>query len=286
MTEATRAIVFSRGDDHLLGILSLPRAAGTTGVVIAVGGPQYRAGSHRQFVLLARHLAAGGFPVLRFDYRGMGDSAGEPRNFQQVDDDIGAAIDALQANCPGITRVVLWGLCDAASSALLYWHRRRDPRLAGLCLLNPWVRSETTLARAQIKHYYGQRLLQPEFWKKLLRGGVPVGKAVAGLAEKLAQSFRPASRESGPELGFQERMAIALAEFPGAVLVILSERDHTAKEFLEYAAMTPRLATALDRPNLRRADIAGADHTFSSAAWRGEVERTTLDWLNSLRSPA
>ena len=39
-------------------------------MVIVVGGPQYRAGSHRQFTLLARHIAAAGYPVLRFDARG------------------------------------------------------------------------------------------------------------------------------------------------------------------------------------------------------------------------
>ena len=33
------------------------------GVLIVVGGPQYRVGSHRQFVLMARDLAAAGYPV-------------------------------------------------------------------------------------------------------------------------------------------------------------------------------------------------------------------------------
>ncbi|KAB8057318.1 hydrolase 1, exosortase A system-associated, partial [Janthinobacterium violaceinigrum] len=59
---------------RLVGILSLPAAPGPRGVLIVTGGPQYRVGSHRQFVLLARALAAQGVPVLRFDLRGMGDS--------------------------------------------------------------------------------------------------------------------------------------------------------------------------------------------------------------------
>jgi hypothetical protein len=46
-------------------------------VVIIVVGPQYRAGLHRQFVSLARTLSTAGFLVLRYDYRGMGDSDGE-----------------------------------------------------------------------------------------------------------------------------------------------------------------------------------------------------------------
>ena len=58
--------------EPLVGILAEPDGTpAEVGVVIIVGGPQYRAGSHRQFTLLARHLAARGFAVLRFDYRSM-----------------------------------------------------------------------------------------------------------------------------------------------------------------------------------------------------------------------
>ena len=44
-----------------------------TAVLVVVGGPQVRAGSHRHFVQLARHLATHGHAVMRFDVRGMGD---------------------------------------------------------------------------------------------------------------------------------------------------------------------------------------------------------------------
>ena len=81
----------------MLGILSLP-APGTptlrTAVLIVVGGAQYRAGSHRQFVLLARRLAAAGYPVLRFDLPGMGDSPGDPVPFENTAPHIAAALDA------------------------------------------------------------------------------------------------------------------------------------------------------------------------------------------------
>ncbi|MFX8094774.1 hypothetical protein ABTK72_21120, partial [Acinetobacter baumannii] len=75
------------------------------------------------------------------------DSAGEARDFLGVQADIGAAIGALMAACPTVQRVVLWGLCDAASAALLYVESTRDMRVAGLTLLNPWVRSAATLAQ-------------------------------------------------------------------------------------------------------------------------------------------
>jgi exosortase A-associated hydrolase 1 len=111
---------FSCEGAPLVGILAEPRdTPAEVGVLIIVGGPQYRVGSHRQFTLLARHLAANGFAALRFDYRSMGDSAGETRDFLGVNTDIAAAIEALLAARPALKRVVLWGLCDAASAALL-----------------------------------------------------------------------------------------------------------------------------------------------------------------------
>ena len=59
------AIAFACAGERLLGIVTRPQQAATTGVVIVVGGPQYRVGSHRQFVLLARDLAEAGYAVLR-----------------------------------------------------------------------------------------------------------------------------------------------------------------------------------------------------------------------------
>ena len=47
-----------------------------------------------------------------------------------------------------------------------------DSRVAGIVAANPWARSAATLAATQLKHYYVARLLQPEFWRKLLRGGL------------------------------------------------------------------------------------------------------------------
>ena len=112
------ALVFGCDRDSLVGVLAVPDAPASRGVLIVVGGPQYRAGSHRQFTLLARDLAASGIASLRFDYRGMGDSSGEARTFESVNEDIGCAIDRLIEAVPAVNQVIIWGLCDAASAAL------------------------------------------------------------------------------------------------------------------------------------------------------------------------
>lgn len=265
----------------LVGILAEP-AEGTpaeVGVLIIVGGPQYRAGSHRQFTLLARHLAGHGFAALRFDYRSMGDSPGETRDFLAVDADIAAAIDALLAARPTLKRVVLWGLCDAASAALLYLDSTRDPRVAGVALLNPWVRSAATLARTHVKHYYWRRLRERAFWLKLLRGGVGLTALRAlGSNLRLARGAKVATDNRS----FQDRMAAGLRTFGGQALLILSSDDYTAQEFVEHSRNSPAWTGLLAAPALQALSVNGADHTFSNAEHRVDAELQTLTWLQNI----
>lgn len=282
MKHSEQAIVFSCAGEQLLGIIAIPgQRANTTGVLIVVGGPQYRAGSHRQFLLLSRALAAAGYPAMRFDYRGMGDSSGALRNFENVNEDIGAALEAFLVACPGLERIVLWGLCDAASASLLYLHASQDQRLSGLILLNPWVRSKATLARAHVKHYYLRRLFQPEFWRKLLSGNLGIGLAFSGLLGNL-NSARKAKVPANRENFFQGKMRCALAESKLPTLLILSGDDYTAKEFMEVTQLDPAWQKLLAEPRLTRTELAGADHTFSSSKWRQYVQDATIAWVQAI----
>ena len=282
MSYREEALTFGCAGETLVGVVATPESGDESdvGVVIVVGGPQVRVGSHRQFTLLARRLAAAGYPVLRFDMRGMGDSTGAPRSFEALDDDIGCAVRALQQQRPGVRRVVLWGLCDGASACLLFLDRDRGTPIAGLCLLNPWVRSDTSLARTHVKHYYLQRLLQAEFWRKLLRGGV-ARRAGADLVQNLRQAWRRPNVAVTDTVPFQQRMARAWADFHGPVLLLLSGNDYTAREFLEYARGDPIWRANLARRGMTRVDLDGADHTCSNDADRCRMETATVDWLNA-----
>ena len=281
--------MFDGAGESLIGVLSVPEQAFDTAVIVIVGGPQYRVGSHRQFVLLARMLAQAGYVVLRFDYRGMGDSGGEQRNFEHVSADVAAAIDLVTARVAGVKRVVLWGLCDGASAALLYCHETRDARVVGLCLLNPWVRSEVGLARTQVKHYYTQRLMQREFWSKLLSGKV-AASALSGLVGSLRVATfgngqtRDVNRDAN--LSFQHRMAAAWNDATRSVLLLLSGNDFTAREFMDHASCDAAWGESLTRSNVVRHEIPQADHTFSDPDDRRSVEQLTLAWLGELTADA
>lgn len=276
-------VVFDVQGDTLVGVLHPGLAPTDVGVLVVVGGPQYRAGSHRQFVHVARDLAAQGISTLRFDVRGMGDSSGAQRSFEHLGRDIKAAIDTLLLHQPQIKRVVLWGLCDGASAALLYLHEHADPRVAGLVLLNPWVRTASTQALTTVKHYYRQRLMQKAFWLKLLSGQV-AGQALRSLWHNLraARAARPAA---GPTTGsavstdYTHRMQLGWAAFGKPVLLVLSGQDYTAKEFIERAQADAAWARNLQMPRVTRLDLAEADHTFSTPGSSTALQSATRQWL-------
>ena len=288
-THVDEVVEFALGRDRLWGVLSRPpagRAESPTAVLIVVGGPQYRVGSHRQFVLLARRLAAAGHATLRFDYRGMGDSAGEMRTFEACGTDIVAALDALCLACPAAKRVVVWGLCDAASAALMF--AGADARVAGIVAVNPWARSDASLAATHLKYYYTSRILQREFWAKLIRGGLDWRASLGALAGNLRGAgpqhrHRPAQ---GQDDSFQAKMARGLANFGGRVLLILSGNDLTAKEFVQFAESSGAWKGLLGDRKVSRVDFPEADHTFSRRSWFDAVEDRTIAWLEELDQAA
>jgi len=261
----------------LVGIVSVPTSrVEATGVLIVVGGPQYRVGSHRQFVLLARALARRGIAAMRFDCAAMGDSAGVERAFTERDAEIRGAIDAFVRVVPSVRQVAIWGLCDAASAALMY--AAGDARVTRLVLLNPWVRSETGLAQAQLKHHYSAKFVDRDFWKKLVSGRVDVWRA---LTEFVAtwRTARRAGQEPRVATTYQERMAIGWRRFDGDTLLICSGNDLTAREFLDHAERDPAWAGLVEAPRVSRRRFDEADHTFSRAQWRDQVATWTADWI-------
>jgi exosortase A-associated hydrolase 1 len=182
---------------------------------------------------------------------------------------------------------VLWGLCDGASAPLC--QAGLDPRVTGLVLLNPWVRTDHSIAKTTLKHYYRARLLDAELWRKILQGQFDYAGAVRSFAALVAAAFRsgrarPAAgvaASSGAPLPLPERMAAGLAAFRGEVLLILSGADLTAREFSDMAAASPTWRKLLASPRVTRRDLPDADHTCSRRVWRDQVALWTCDWVRA-----
>jgi len=270
----------------VIGVLHTPSAPSSIGVVIVVGGPQYRVGSHRQFVLMARDLAARGLAVLRFDCRGMGDSAGEFPGFEHIEPDVGAAAEFFMARIPSLRQLVLWGLCDATFA--ICSHARKNPHVRGVALINPWVRTETGLARVRLKHYYLKRLVEREFLRKVATGDFDMLRSGRALLANLVHATtlirwrRSPLTDGVAENYLAERMATNLRHYKGRILLIISGQDLTAREFEDAARSSKTWRQIYADTRTTRHELREADHTFSRRAWRDQVAAWTWEWIEKV----
>ncbi|HMO46583.1 MAG TPA: hydrolase 1, exosortase A system-associated [Rubrivivax sp.] len=282
-------LTFDCRGEQLVGVLHrAPVPARRGAIIVIAGGPQYRAGAHRQFVQLARRLAAEGCAVLRFDQRGMGDSTGTYQGFEHIGDDIAAAIDALRSACPEMQRLLLVGECNSASDILFYaW---RDRRVTEVALTNPWVRTPEGQAQVIVKTYYLDRLRSREFWALVFSGKFELRRSLRSLAEVLRDYWRgrrmlsrsgSAPQDAFDTLPLPLRTAEGLRRFGGPALVLMSGHDYIAREFDEITRITPAWSGLLDSGQVRRVDIDGADHTFSKQVWKTAMVEAIVDWMKT-----
>ena len=270
-----QAFTFESQGQLLLSILHLPKDARDTAVLLVVGGPQYRVGSHRQFVQLSRALAKSNIASMRFDYTGMGDSTGDKSSFESVDHDIKDACDLLCQQAK-VDKIVIWGLCDAASAAMMY--APSDPRIVGMVLLNPWLRSDAAMGKTMLKYYYVQRLLSADFWRKLLSGKVNVAGSVSDAKGFVKDSVADSGHS---DEAYQSRMQKGVAAFNGKLCLILSGVDLTAKEFAEQT-IGNKAWKKLKSQECRIHHLEKADHTFSSKVFKQQVEQLSTEFVHSL----
>jgi exosortase A-associated hydrolase 1 len=235
-------------------------------------------GSHRQFVQLSRALATKGSGSLRFDYRGIADSRGKKQNFDEICDDLTAAGDLLCKEL-GCKNYIIWGLCDAASAAMIYAHK--DPRVAGLILLNPWLKSEQAMGKTMLKYYYVQRLLSREFWQKLFSGKLKMIDSLSDAKNFVQDSVVTQKTVQG---SYQARMQKGVSQFNGPLCIILSGVDLTAKEF-EEQAFTGNAWSRFKSKDTVVHRISQADHTFSKIELKQQVEQISVDFVKANSAP-
>ncbi len=232
---------------------TLDTAPGTSGLLIVSGGNEIRSGAFGGQAKLAASVAKAGFPVFRFDRRGVGDSEGENRGFRKSKGDIKAAIHAFQAIAPQVDRIISFGNCDAATALMLAQGAECD----GLILSNPWTiegdNSDSIPPADAIRARYLEKLKKPSEVMRLLRGGVNLRKLAKGLSKSVASV--------DGSTGLADEMRDGIKEFAGPVRFLLSSDDRTAKVF----------ASNWDMSDPRIARCEGASHAY--------VEPHAEQWL-------
>lgn len=211
---------------------------GQTGLLLVSGGNEVRAGAWNGQARFAGHVAAEGYPVMRFDRRGVGDSEGANGEFRSSENDIAAALAAFREQCPRVTRVVGIGNCDAASALMLTGGAGFD----ALVLSNPWTFDDggEEAPSEVVRDHYRRRLTDPAAIRRLLTGRVAIGSLVRSLIAALRPS--PDRRD-----GLATEMAEGLSGFAGPVRFLIAGRDRTGLAFLsKWDKADPRIRTCPD----------------------------------------
>jgi exosortase A-associated hydrolase 1 len=262
-TPMRRLSVFACEGARLVGSLDEGRAS--TGLLIVGGGSEIRSGAHGGMAALAARVAGKGFPVFRYDRRGIGDSDGVDRGFSESLPDMAAAVAAFRALCPGLERIVAFGNCDAATALALH---HRAAGIDALILANPWVvePSEGLPPPAAIRRRYREKLFSLAGWKQLLTLQFDVSKIVKGL--------RGAAAGGPKELA--NRMAAALDGGTAPLTIVLAEGDATAIAF-EDAWKRAMFDAARARAHVFR--VPTRSHSFAKSE---DEERLTGAVLEAL----
>lgn len=253
-----RLITFDIGDTTLAG--SLDESAGATGLLIVSGGNEVRHGAHRGMAMLAQAIAAQGPPVFRYDRRGVGDSEGENRGFAYADDDLRAAAAAFRRAAPHVNRLYAFGNCDAATLLAL---EGRSASVARVLLANPWTieQSDDLPPAAAIRAGYAQQLRDPAEWRRLLGGGIDIGKAIKGLA-KIART--PSQHGT-----LARRVTDAIAAWGSDATVLLARDDNTARAYAAAARARSFPTLTIDTPS----------HSFARTADKQALADIVTRWL-------
>lgn len=290
-------VVFDAAGEDLVGVLTRPDGEGNGLAVVTLygTGPFPVFGRNRVGVSLSRGLAELGFHVLRFDYRGAGDSGGAPReadvNHPWVDDALGA-VRCLQAE--GLHEIVLVCVCFGARTGLAI--SGQIPGLAAMALISPPVgqanHTETLLQRHL--SWYLKRATSPRELRALLQGA-KAKRRRSLVAARLRRVVRPPASRDGTkqeasELSnqfFDPLRTLIEADLP--VMIVYGRKDDFFADF--ERALNGPLGKILERAGDRTTLTILDEHAANVASVEAQQNMVAMitGWAASIapeRPPA
>ena len=233
--------------------------AGSRGAVVLCnpfGHEQVRC--HRAYKILADALCRDGFHVLRFDYFGTGDSAGDGTevSLAQWQDDLSLAIDELEERS-GLRQVMLIGVRLGATLAVLAALKRHD--VGELVLWDPVIDGLAYVRQMRLLH---------ETWV----GGCRGHRREDFRADVLGFPFPLALRRELDEMDLVTRPR----SLEGRVIVFSSQFDERANVAGSLAHTLGPLAVLERVPEMERWDEVEVAHTTLPPQ---AVLRPIINWV-------
>lgn len=260
---------------RLIGILARPLSidADVPAIVIPNTGVEHRIGPNRLHVHLSRALATAGFPVLRLDLSGMGDSLPAPAG-KAADSvsDLRAALDEL-TRLGVARRFAVFGLCSGGNDA--HQLALADDRVEAAGFIDHYA---YPTPRFRL-HYWAQRLLEMRRWRNFVQRKFvleKLGGKAAFRPDQLEYFVQPDAKTFAQDLDrLVARRLPLLFLYTGEIVAEYNYREQLTDAF-------PRLR---GYAGLQLHYLPAADHTFTRVHMRAELIRLLLEWAASIRAP-
>lgn len=279
------------------------------GIILLCPGVKNRVAPQRLYVKMARRFCALGFPALRFDFSGIGDSEGEVAEEFAADfygtvqagryvDDTLAAMDWMEEHT-GIRSFILAGLCGGAITGLLAGSR--DRRVCGLLALGiPVIMSGRSfdpsryITRGQLDRLRGGYLSKvgdASSWirfltfrsdyrkivKSLCGPVLHRGKGIEQLPDKKTGEGNGGNTADGNINPLFRPALEQMLQTGRRVIFIFSGSDRLQWEFEEKFAAGCNLAQWGQR--FQKFTIPYANHVLSFSEWQEDMFGIACDWL-------
>jgi uncharacterized protein len=308
MREGVHPVTFeNRQGLALFGLLHQPAVSRTdVGIILLSPGVKGRVAPHRLYNKMASAFCELGFPVLRFDFHGLGDSEGVVTEAMLADfyrtvqfgryvEDTHRAIEWMQENC-GCDRFVLGGLCGGAITGVLAGagHEKVAGILGlGLPVILDGSDVDKTLHMTVgqlngLRVRYFRKLLRPAAWLRLLTFRTDIRL----LFRSMLAPFRKRAVTAGARDDSLAKQALASNQnpcFPPAimrllsdsrsVLLIFSGSDRLHWEFEEKFLAFHRRSFEKYSHLAEVRVVKDANHIFTFPEWQQEMLRLSESWL-------
>jgi len=253
-----KPVVFKNCGEQIIGILHIPekRHKKTPGILLCHGLTGQKSGSHFILTKLARKLCEKNIVVLRFDFRGSGDSEGKFENMT-LETEMSDGEKALNFLCkqPQVNKEKIGILGLSMGTITAVYLSSKNPNVKALCLWSPLA--YPSLARNKV------------LTKKMKEKIAKTGKAYTPGGHYLGKNFFKNLSEIKP-LKFAEK-------FTGAVLIIHARDDITLplNHPLAYFKYFHRETSSCEMIILEN-----GGHTFATEFSEKKVLSETVKFMN------
>lgn len=278
-------------DDALVGVFTKPAITAPgrlPGFVLLNSGIVHRVGPNRLYVKAARCLAAAGYPVLRFDLSGIGDSSARTDTLTFEKSAVNETIEAMRflKDRMGVEQFLLAGICSGAD--ISFMAARETPEVVGAVLINGRGLHGVTdnagdelVAQLwqddQARYLWQSALFNRQSWGKLVRDKVDYGELVHLVGHQIRNWLgghrKPPAAAQGLQADFR-----ALLDRGVHLLLVYSEGD-PGIDYLDIM-LGSELQKLIARDNCDKVILREADHTFTRIQCQNDLIETMRAWAN------